>query len=118
MHCFGVYESKTNSVKLNISLKQTTVKPTYSEHSCNELTIIVKLFLFHLGFKHFMKLTGKRNYIYNEAKSPIPGTSLLADFTVNVWSTTDKLWIFCKTQIVTCKKYTNFIPLKIKPMEN
>lgn len=71
MHCFGLYESKTNSVKLNILLKQTTVKPTYSEHSYNELTIIVKLFLFHLGFKHFMKLTGKKNYLHNEAKSPI-----------------------------------------------
>lgn len=54
---------------------QYTVKHVYSEHTYNELMLIVKWFSFILGFKHIVKLTYIMNYIHNKANSPVHGTS-------------------------------------------
>lgn len=53
-----------------------TVKHAYSEHAYNELTLIVKWFSFPVGLKHIVKLMDIMNYVYNKAKSTVPGTLL------------------------------------------
>lgn len=71
-------------LSLSISLKiilitqnfGNTVKHAYSQHAYNELMPLLKWFLFPVGFKHIEKLTDLTNYIYDDAKSPVPGTSL------------------------------------------
>lgn len=65
-----------NEKHLNILSISYRVKHTYSAHTYNELTLIVKWFSFPLGFKHIVKLTDITNYIYNEAKLSVPGTLL------------------------------------------
>lgn len=79
--------------------QQNTVKHAKSECIYKELTHVMKLFSFSVSFKHFEKLMDITNYmyVYNKAKSPVPGTLLKACFTVTV------NFIFLKTYYIEQK---------------
>lgn len=79
--------------------QQNTVKHAKSECIYKELTLVMKLFSFPVSFKHIVKLMDITNYmyIYNKAKSPVPGTLLKACFTVTV------NFIFLKTYYIEQK---------------
>lgn len=79
--------------------QQNTVKHAKSECIYKELTLVMKLFSFPVSFKHIVKLRDITNYmyIYNKAKSPVPGTLLKACFTVTV------NFIFLKTYYIEQK---------------
>lgn len=49
--------------------KKNSCKVRTAKHAYNDLTVVVKWFLFHMGFTHIVDIM---NYIYNEAKLPVP----------------------------------------------
>lgn len=53
-----------------------TVKHSYNEQAYNELMLTAKWFSFPVTLLHVVYLTDITNYVYNEAKLPVPGTSL------------------------------------------
>lgn len=59
-----------------------TVKHGYREYAYNKLTLTAKSFSFPETLLIVVNLMDIRNNVNNEVKSPDPGTSLLACFTV------------------------------------
>lgn len=59
-----------------INPSHCTVKHDYSEHPYIELKLTVKRFSFPMTLLHIVNLKDITNYVYNEVKSPVPGTSL------------------------------------------
>lgn len=53
-----------------------TVKHGYSEHAYDELTFTAKWFSFPVTIIYVVNLMDITKYANNEAKSPVPGTSL------------------------------------------
>lgn len=71
--------SMTNAslVGTYISVRTYTLKHSYySEYAYNEFTLKTKLFSFPVTLLHAVNLTGITNYVFNEVKLPVSGTSL------------------------------------------
>lgn len=82
-----------------------TVKHGYREHAYNKLTLTAKRFSFPRTLLHVVKLTDRTNYAYNEAKSPVPGTSYLACFTVKCFHWCSHSFIFLYFMYILCIIY-------------
>lgn len=66
------------NIYASVILTHRDIKHADKEQAYNELTLnIVKWFSFPVGLKHFIEdFLGITSYVYNIAKSPIPGTSI------------------------------------------